>query len=577
MNAPLLQPGSASGSSQHPRMLPSDWKYSVLLVLAVLAAYGPMALINDILWDDWVVRAHAQAGTLWELSKQAGSREVYPLLNWFATSPPRATVMMELVLFCVMAPMIYAIIRRATAWSAQEAFWAALLTALVPLNQARFVLVTLTYACSSFCFVLALVLLLRDLETPSLKRRAASVLLLAMAFTTNSFLVLAWLPPAIVAFDAWRRSDTSSSRSQRFGAMIRAVARRAELLLLPPVYWAAKKILEPTYGIYANYNKFEVDPVSALIRTFRVVFEQFENVDYLLPPRADLPQLCIEAAIAIVLLGGLAMVWRLPLRLPRDGSGASRWWVHGLMLVIAAALVISSLFPYVLVGKPPRFNGLWETRNQTTLMLVSGFVIVAVLRLVLPRVLLPVTAAAICAGFLVLDMSVTHRLLADAMEARAISAQFRQQPSPPGTMMFVRENDRDYRTMGRFLPFYELSYLVNSRDLGFSRMALSNREILEPATGTYPVAVSPVVIEALGKLCETHRQHPQFGFADFVPNGQIETVNLVSARPRPGALEILGDAIRIAGGDAPDPSELVRIERSTAPVGGACSSPCCRG
>lgn len=575
MNAPLLQPGSASGSSQHPQAMPSDWKYTVLLVLAVLAAYGPMALINDTLWDDWVVRAHAQAGTLWELSKQAGSREVYPLLNWFATAPPRATVVMELVLFCAMAPLIYAIIRRATGWSAQEAFWAALLTALVPLNQARFVLVTLTYACSSFCFVLALLLLLRDLDTPSLRRRVLSALLFAMAFTTNSFLVLAWLPPAIVAFDAWRRSDLPPSR--RPGAVIRAVARRAELLLLPPVYWAAKKVFEPTYGIYANYNKFELDPVSALIRTFKVVFEQFENVDYLLPPRADLPQLGIAAAIAIVLLGGLAMAWRLPLRLPRDGSGALRWWGNGLMVFIAAALVISSLFPYVLVGKPPRFNGLWETRNQTTLMLVSGFVVVAVLRLVVPRMLRPIVAAAICAGFLVIDISVTHRLLADALEARAISAQFRQDPSPPGTMMFVRENDRDYRTMGRFLPFYELSYLVNSRELGFSRMAMSNREILEPATGTYPVAVSPVVIEALVKLCETHRQHPQFGFADFAPNGKIETVNLVSARPRPGALEILGDAIRIAGGRTPDPSELVRIERSTAPVGGACTSPCCRG
>lgn len=575
MNAPLVQLGGAGGSSLHPHPLPSDWKYAVLLVLAVVAAYGPLALINDTLWDDWVVRAHAQAGTLWELSKQAGSREVFPLLNWFATAPPRATVVLELVLFCAMAPLIYTIIRRATQWSAQEAFWAALLTALVPLNQARFVLVTLIYACSSFCFALALVLLLSDLEAPSLKGRAGSALLMAMAFTTNSFLVLAWLPPVIVAIDAWRRSDLPLSR--QFGAMIRAVIRRAELLLLPPVYWAAKKILEPTYGIYANYNKFELDPVSALIKTLRVVFEQFENFDYLLPPRADLPQLCIEATAAILLLGGLAMLWRLPLRMPRNEAGGSRWWIKGLMLVIAVALVISALFPYVLVGKPPRFNGLWETRNQTTLMLVSGFVIVAALRLVVPRILLPVAAGVICAGFLVLDMSVTHRLLADAIEARAISAQFKQEPSPPGTMMFVRENDRDYRTMGRFLPFYELSYLVNSRDLGFSRMAISNREILEPSTGTYPVAVTPAVIEALVKLCEAHRQHPQFGFADFVPNGEIETVNLVSARPRPGVLEILGDAFRIAGGHAPIPSELVRIERSTAPAGESCPAPCCRG
>jgi hypothetical protein len=86
-----------------------------------------------------------------------------------------------------------------------------------------------------------------------------------------------------------------------------------------------------------------------------------------------------------------------------------------------------------------------------------------------------------------------------------------------------------------------------------------------------------VVIKAMVELCEAHRQHPQFGFADFVTNGKIETVNLVAARPRPGPLDILGEAVRIAGGHHPNPSELVRIERSTAPIGGACTAPCCRG
>lgn len=577
MNAPLAQRGSIGGSLRKPLTLPSDRKYAALLVLAVAVAYGPLVLINDVLWDDWVVRAHSQAGSLWELTKQAGSRELYPLIAAISSGPPRTAVAVELLLFCGMAPLIYIIIRRATRWSAPEAFWTALLTALVPLNQARFTLVTLTYGVACFCYALSLVLLLRDMEAPAPRQRFLSGLLMVMAFSTNSFLVLAWVAPAIVAIDAWKSAGSSL---QCLEATVRAIMLRAELLLLPPVYWAAKKIIEPTYGLYAHYNKFTMRPAAALIQTFEDFVHQFDHVDFLLPPRADLAQLAIEATVIILLFAAVVKAWRLPLgiwnRLPAGAQESySGLLANALLLSVALALVISALYPYTIVGKPPRFNGLWETRNQTTLMMVSGFAVFVVLRVIVPRRLLSVAAAAICAGFLVIDLSVTHRLLADAIETRAISTHFGEQPSPPGTMMFVLENDRDYRALGRYLPFYELSYLVNSRATGFSRIAISNYEILDPATGSYPLAVSPAVIKALVGLCESHRTNPQFGFADFVSNGTIETVNLLAKAPRPGPLETLRDAIWIAAGHARPLSEPVRIERTTAPIGEACTAPCC--
>jgi hypothetical protein len=571
------------GSLRGLRTTPHDRHYWILLACAVAVVYGPLALLNQPLWDDWVLRAHAQAGTLWELSSQAGTREVYPLAALFSSVPwPRAVVITELVLFCAMAPLIYEIIRRTTRWPAQDAFWAALLTALVPLNQARFVLSTLLYGISCFCFALSLVLLLRDLEVPASRRRVLSALLMVLAFATNSFLVLGWIAPLIVAIDGWRAAAPASSPLQRFGAAARSVMGRAELLLLPPVYWAAKKILEPTYGIYANYNKLQMDAGSALIQTFSDFFAQFDNVDLLLPARQDLAQLCLAALAITVLFGLLIRVWRLPIGTrQRPASekrpGRLRALIAVSLLLISVGLVASALFPYTIVGKPPRFNGLWETRNQTTLMMVSGFVIFVVLRLVVPRPLLAVAAAAICAGFLTIDLSVTHRLLADAMEARAISTVFRREPSPPGTMLLVIENDRDYRALGRHFPFYELSYLINSPETGFSRLAISNREILDPATGTYPVKVGPEAVKALVQLCETHRSHPQFGFMDFVSNGQIEVADLVAASGRPGPFRTLVDAVRSLGGQEPTPAELVRIERTTAPIGGVCTAPCCRG
>jgi hypothetical protein len=553
-------------------------RYWALLVFAVVVAHGPLALINQAFWDDWVLFAHSDAGTLWELFKQVGRREQYILMAPFAAvGEPRACIIAVLLLSSVLAPLIYTIIRRTTQWPPVDAFWAALLTALVPLNQARFVLSTVPYAFSCVFFALSIVLLLRDLDVSSVGRRVLVVLLLVMAFSTNSFLVLSWVAPAIVAIDAWRKAERSPSLTQRAGAAIRGVMARSELVLLPLVYWAAKKILEPTYGLYADYNKFRMGVPAALKQTVITFIGQFREVARVLVPSwSDLAELSIAAAVAIALFAVAARIWRLPLHTANEPPDSSRWLVGGLTLAIALALIVSALFPYVIVGQPPRFSGLWETRHQTTLMMVSGFAIFAFLRLIMPRQLLWKAAAAIAAFFLVTDISVTQKLVADALETRAVINLFKQHPSPPGTMMLVLENDRDYRALGRFFPFYELSYLVNAGGTGNPRLAISNQEVLDPSTGDYAKAPVPAVIAALVGICEKLRSNPPYGFGGFVSNGQIETVKLVTNRRPPGLFQTISEAVRATRAEPPqDLTAMVRKESEIASIGGACISPCC--
>jgi hypothetical protein len=553
--------------------------YQVLLVLAVIVAYGPIVLVNQIFWDDWVVLAYAKLGTLWDLYKEMGGREIYPVVKPFVTvADPRFWTTTELLLFCALAPLIHTIIRRVTNWPAQDAFWAALLTALVPLNQARFALTTVTYAFSCVLFALSIVLLLRDLNASSIGRRILVVALLMMSFTTQSFLVLAWFAPMVVAIDAWRKAEPASWRKQA-GAAARGVLSRGELLLAPPLYWLGKRILQPTSGLYAEYNKFQLDLPSAIKETLVAVAGQFSGARLLLPSASDLPQLAIVVALAIALFAAVARIWRLPLGRVEDTASRSRRIADVLALVVAAVLVFSALFPYVFVGKPPRFNGLWETRHQTTLMMASGFVIWAVLRLVVSRRSLPRLAAILAAGFLLIDISVTHRLVADGLELRALSNYFKANPAPPGTMMLVVENDRDYRTLGRFLPFYELAYLINADRPGNPTLPQSNREILDPSTKTYAAkATVPAVIATLRGLCEKYRSTPQYGFGGFVSNGQIETVRLVTNRPPPGLIQAIGLAVRSssASGASQELAALVRVEREIAPIGGTCVAPCCK-
>jgi hypothetical protein len=553
--------------------------YWAVLSLSVLAAYGPLALVNQPFWDDWVMIGYSNAGTLWELFKQLGRREQYILMAPFTGhGGARACILTVLLLYCLLAPLIYTIIRRTTRWPATEAFWAALLTALVPLDQARFVVSTVPYAFSSVFFALAIVVLLRDLELSSLTRRALIVILLVMAFSTNSFLVLSWLVPAIIAIDAWRKAMHSPDLVQRLNATIRRVLGRSEILLLPPVYWLGKKLLEPTYGLYANYNQFRMGVPAALKQTVIVFIKQFgETAVVLIPRRSDLPELAIAAVVAVVLLVVVARIWRLPLKTAIESPGNTGWIAGGLALLVALALIFSSLFPYVMVGEPPRFSGLWETRHQTTLTMVSGFAIFALLRLIVPRPYLWMSALVIVTGFLALDISFTQRMIGDALETGEIAQLFKTQPSPPGTMTLVVEDDRNYRALGRFLPFQELAALINAGQTGDPRIAVSNREVIDPSTGGYPNKVVPAVISALVRICQGGRSSPQYNFGGFVSNGQIETIKLTANREPPTLFQTISEAARAVGKAEPAPNStpMVRFERETSPIGGACVSPCC--
>lgn len=548
-----------------------------LLILAVLLAYAPIVLVNQTFWDEWVLLDLAKAGHLWELFKQAGRREHFPLIGPFANlAMPRAWFVTTLLLSCALAPLLFVIIRQATRWSTTEAFWAALLTALIPLDQARFFLSNVPYAFCQVFFALSLVLLLHDLRTPSMAKRVLIVVLTLMAYSTNSFLVLAWIAPAIIGLHAWRQCQALTRMPQRIVETLRHVAARGELLVLPMFYWLAKKWIEPTYGDYANYNKFGMGIRAAFLQTITNIIDQLKDSSVLLPARSDLIELAFAAAIAIIIFCLAARLLSVPLAAD-DGQSKSSLAASMFAVFAAFALVICALFPYIIVGQPPRFTGLWETRHQTTLIMVSGFTIMAGLRVVLPRRWLWRVAALICAAFLVIDISFSHRLLVDALETGELADLLEQNPSPAGTMLLVREDDQEYRALGRFFPFYEISFLVNQGQTGIPRLALSNREVMDPATDTYATAPVPAVVDKLISLCKDHRSDPQFGFGGFVSNGQVEAISLVATRKPPGLLAALSQAMHLNGTGGKKTDPMVRIEQTSAPMPiSACVSPCCR-
>jgi hypothetical protein len=127
--------------------------------------------------------------------------------------------------------------------------------------------------------------------------------------------------------------------------------------------------------------------------------------------------------------------------------------------------------------------------------------------------------------------------------------------------------------------FYELAFLINGDRPGNPTLPLSNLEVIDPSTGTYAAkATVPAVMATLRGYCERFRLLPQYGFAGFESNGQIETVKLMTNQRPPGPFRAFSLAVRSSNGAEADEelAGLTRIERETAPIGGACVGPCCK-
>lgn len=527
-----------------------------LLLLAYCAAFGPLALINQAFWDDGVVLDHTPA-TLFEMFNQAGRSEHFLVLVPFTTlGVPFAWTATSTLLYGSLPPLIYLIVLRATNWAPRDAFWVAMLTALAPLNQARFPISTLPYAFSCVFFALAVLTYLRDLERPSWGRRIATSLLLLASYPTNSFLVLSWILPALGALHSWRMLG-GLSIAERMRRTAVAVLARGELLALPFVYWVCKLWLQPVQGLYQNYNTFRMPLGKALIATLGSMRQQLVGAAQLLPDAKQLPQVVIATVLVALAMGAIAHLGRISILAPDPDPKAGRRPGDLLAALVGLLLLFTALFPYILVDQPPRFMGLWETRHQTTMMLVAGFALYAVLRLIVPRVLVGAAAGALALGFLAIDITTAHRVMVDAHATRATQIAFAEASLPRGAMVLVIENDRQLRALGRHYAFYEITRLANVALGGSAVFAFSNREVVDPATDTYPQALSPPVFAHMAMICSRARDLPQYGYGGFSASGPVVTIHLTGGREPPGLLE----GLRLAWLGIADPAARDRAVR----------------
>lgn len=502
-----------------------------LIAFLYVVCFGSYLFVNVPFWDDWVLVQYGVDG-LWELFKQVGRREHYFMTAPFvATGNPMVWAGVSFISWGIVAFSAYYALQ-AMGWTRANSFWAAMLTAAMPLNQARFGLAMTPYAISAAFYSLSLLLFVLSVRRAQRWFRVPAAILLLLSFSTNSFLTMALLVPMAV-FLALRHND----EQKRFWSAVRGTLLHIELFILPIAYWVSKSVFQPVYGLYADYNQFRMGPFEGVVRSLLALIRQISDLPAFFPTIGHLMEAGLIALVCIAMIAAVLRISRANVTTQKGGAIGN--WLLAAGLLGAAILAV---FPYIMVGLYPGYHGLWETRHQTTLAVTAGIFCFAGMRAMLPSRLLPTACMVVLAGFIAMDVSASRQLLADVYESNAIIHSPAIAEIPDGTMIGVFEDDRPYRMLRRHFQFYDLSSMLNAHSPEKTLVAMSNYEVIDPATQTYALPGSGEFPKAVQALCARVIDLPQYGFGDVVSNGQFAEVTFLPKSPPPGLFEGLRNA-----------------------------------
>jgi hypothetical protein len=503
------------------------WKEDGRIFTAVVAIYLVAtwwyAIPFGVVWDDWVLLAHSTASFLSVASEAGRIEQGYWILPFQVAKEPWTWALTNWLCLGGSTGLIFLTALRIRRVSRNGAFWIAALTAAVPFYQARFTLSVLPYAVSALCFTAALFLISIHLRRPALSLRLGALLLLLLACSTSSFLTLCWIPPALIAWNAFvGECDAGANVKRSMILAARAALTHAEFIVVPVISFFVRRWLFPAHGLYASYNQLKISPIVALQETLSELWSQISDwklISSVFLPNPDLATI-LEAVLPAGCISILCYLAARSFSLTPDAHNSPRKPVRVRLLLLSLGVItpILALYPYIVVQQPPRFIGLWDTRHQLTLMLVTGAALVCIFRSISGQRPSSVIATIVLFLFLTLDYAAGRQFLVDRLEQREFERKLAADPLPPQSLVLMIERDREFRMFGRFFAFYELSHLANRIDGDDDRLVVSNREIIDPGTDTYAVGINPRVVEKMLQFCR-YRDRPEFGFSAFSYHG----------------------------------------------------------
>lgn len=365
-------------------MLPSLPKHLLpyfLIALAALLSHGLLLLNDGTYFDDWILKPLLIDGNWNELQNWFSEMglPVSPYFYWAMHQTGDYYKIAVLLTKFFTAVLVYKICLRLVWVNRYEALGIALLNLVYPAYQVATTFCNLIYEFYYLLFLLAAWLLLRaeplkGWNGQGLLARLPPLLLFFISFNLNSLLVF-YFPFLLLLFLHLKQAHQFS-----WSAAARTLLpRHADFILLPFVYWAGKKLLFPTHGLYESYNtiKFSLSVLASHILDF-IETAGYAQVEASIARLMGQPILWVLALALAYLAYSRTLKHRdaLPPTHIQIGQEArkAKW-----IFLFGALLLLSGVFAYSVVGLSPSISG-WNTRHAILVGLPMAILIVAALR-----------------------------------------------------------------------------------------------------------------------------------------------------------------------------------------------------
>ena len=432
-----MKSGSLNDENKSVKRALSEPGYLANLFVFYFIAQGGILLIpNAIFWDDWSLYG-VSSQAIYKTFDMAGS-----VLNiaghvhvaMLAIGPWLYRVLTFVLMFA-SGLLLWQILKRQPWISIDVRYAIVLLFLVLPLNAARAALIAFPGRTGYFLFFLAWYFLG--------KNRILALGLFFLSFNINSMLVFYALPMA-----EWYFRD--GNRLKLITAW-RWTIRRIDFVILPFVFWFIKTAYFKPHGDYAGYNEDF---------TFKPLITGPLYMGY------DLAGLEIRAGLLIILL---VFVYSF---IKKSSLDDRNYQIR--ILVVGVAAFVAAVFPYLIVGHVPIFDG-WVSRHQLLMPLGTALLLVWLLMRI-PFEIRRGALILLVASSLALNLQIYFAFYQDWGKQQELVSLFSQNEQIRAARLVVFD-DRTENALKRRYRFYEWNGLMKLAYGDETRFGLARQDL----------------------------------------------------------------------------------------------------
>ena len=340
----------------------------ILFVVYLIANITYLLNFDGVYWDDWVTYNQ----DLSTLTRFFG--EIQSSINGYffivISSIGNGIYGFRLALFLmyfVSGLMLVYIFKTTKIFNNQSAYLIGLFFLISPVFHTKVALSIIPFYFSVFLFFLAWYLLARNIKQFYWFQKLIVLALFFMSFTTASLLVFYGLVLLYILYKQYYEADEKNSFLYKIESFVRGYI---EFILLPIVYFIYKHLFLQPSGLYANYNKINIDNWRLYERVEIALYQFIEF---------SVPLFWVVGLISVVIVCGVLL---LPKYRGFCQINLPSYRVAVIILAIGMLGMLLAVFPYIMVGKLAGFLD-WSNRFHLLTLIPSSMVLYGILMLVL--------------------------------------------------------------------------------------------------------------------------------------------------------------------------------------------------